>query len=89
MCLLGSNALLPEHRDLCISIVNTTASPIAVAVVEWPGNLHDVELLPVLEQGNSQEEQCQHQGTQLSFVQHSHQHVTIVNSLLPQLLQNY
>jgi len=42
---LGQTLLPPEHRDLRVSIVNTTAEPRTVAVGEWLGNLHNVEVL--------------------------------------------
>jgi len=41
---LGQTLLSPGHRDLCVDIVNTTAKPKTVAVGEWLGNLHDVEV---------------------------------------------
>jgi len=41
---LGRTLLPPGHRDLCVNIVNTTAEPKTVAVGEWLGNLHDVEV---------------------------------------------
>jgi len=41
---LGRTLLPPGHRDLCVNIVNTTVEPKTVAVGEWLGNLHDVEV---------------------------------------------
>ena len=41
---LGRTLLPPGHRDLCVNIMNTTAEPKTVAVGEWLGNLHDVEV---------------------------------------------
>jgi len=53
---LGRTLLPPEHHDLRVSIVNTTAELRTVAVGEWLGNLHDVEVLPEQDRGISSAE---------------------------------
>jgi len=50
---LGRTLFPPEHRDLCVGIVNAIAEPRTVAVSEWLGNLHDVEVLPGQDRGIS------------------------------------
>ena len=54
---LGRTLLPPGNRDLCVNIVNTTAEPKTVAVGEWLGNLHDVEVPSDQEWGETSSDQ--------------------------------
>jgi len=91
---LSWTLLPPEHRDLCDNIVNTTAEPKTIAVCEWLGNLHDVQVPSDQERSKESSDQqpsgiVRRPRSQSTFVQQQHHQqvptTEIVDSLLQQL----
>jgi len=76
----GRTLLPPEHRDLCVSIVNTTAEPKTVAAGEWLGIYMTLKCRqarngPKSHPINSRAEQYRRQRRQSTSVQQRHHQI--------------